>query len=305
MKIEILLAYMTGRSQEQEGKHVVEASPVMETRSPPTSKTLKTSSGAASSPASSASTGLGVKRISQPDSPQVSAVEQSSRDKCVGESLLSVAAATKDLTEEEWVRSGGRASEMPPYPLSLVGRVSSLTDKMVTYLHSYFLRRDNPASDNRVENRFRRKNIPSIGLGDYLQRICNYVIALEPPMILAVLAYAHILDPPADESTFCDDGDARNCHEWGDESREHDPKLEKLPLLRIDPFTVHRFVIASITLASKALGDHYYSNAFYAKVGGVSTRELNHLELDLALLLDWRLQVSKDTLQRIWLQLNA
>lgn len=296
---------MTDRSQEQEGKHVGKALPVMATRSLLTSGTVKVPMEVASSPASSASTSLGVKRISQPDSPQVSTVEQSSREECIDESLLSVATATKDLTEEEWVRSSGLASEMPPpYPLSLVGRVFSLTDKMVVYLHSYFLRRDNPASDNRGENRFRRKNVPSIGLGDYLQRICNYVIALEPPMILAVLAYAHILDPPAGDITFHDGSNAQGCHEW-DGNREQDPRPEKPPLLRIDLFTVHRFVITSITLASKALGDYYYSNAFYAKVGGVSTRELNHLELDLALLLDWRLQVSRDTLKRIWLQLNA
>ena len=38
------------------------------------------------------------------------------------------------------------------------------------------------------------------------------------------------------------------------------------PKLLISSLTVHRLVIASITVASKALCDNYYTNAYYAKV---------------------------------------
>jgi hypothetical protein len=45
-------------------------------------------------------------------------------------------------------------------------------------------------------------------------------------------------------------------------------------------------------LAVKFFDDVYYSNAYYAKVGGIRTKEVNALETQFLRLIDWRLHVS-------------
>ncbi|RDY13265.1 Cyclin-P3-1, partial [Mucuna pruriens] len=46
-------------------------------------------------------------------------------------------------------------------------------------------------------------------------------------------------------------------------------------------FNAHRLLITSVMVAAKFLDDKYYSNAYYAKVGGVSTEEMNKMEIEL------------------------
>nr|XP_010312651.1 cyclin-P3-1 isoform X3 [Solanum lycopersicum] len=48
---------------------------------------------------------------------------------------------------------------------------------------------------------------------------------------------------------------------------------------------VHRLLITSIMLAVKFVDDDCYNNAYYAKVGGITTRELNKLELSSKMIL--------------------
>ncbi|KAI4304495.1 hypothetical protein MLD38_039994 [Melastoma candidum] len=58
---------------------------------------------------------------------------------------------------------------------------------------------------------------------------------------------------------------------------------------------VHRLLITSMTIAAKFMDDAFFNNAYYAKVGGVSTSELNRLELKFLFSIDFRLQVSLET----------
>ncbi|CAH2063000.1 unnamed protein product [Thlaspi arvense] len=64
---------------------------------------------------------------------------------------------------------------------------------------------------------------------------------------------------------------------------------------RLRPLNVHRLIITSVMLAAKVFDDRYYNNAYYARVGGVSTRELNRLEMKLLFTLDFKLQVHPQT----------
>jgi len=57
---------------------------------------------------------------------------------------------------------------------------------------------------------------------------------------------------------------------------------------------IHRLILASITCACKYWDDVYYSNAHYARVGGVSLNELNDLEYCMLKLLDYKLYVDVD-----------
>ncbi|KAK1305724.1 Cyclin-U4-1 [Acorus calamus] len=67
------------------------------------------------------------------------------------------------------------------------------------------------------------------------------------------------------------------------------------PQLPIDPFNVHRLLITSVLVAAKFMDDIYYNNAYYAKVGGISTAEMNFLELDFLFGLSFHLNMTPDT----------
>lgn len=49
-----------------------------------------------------------------------------------------------------------------------------------------------------------------------------------------------------------------------------------------------RLVLIAIMCASKYLDDHYYSNKHWAQIGGISTKELNQIEVDFLGRLGWR-----------------
>merc|ERR1712194_425067 len=57
---------------------------------------------------------------------------------------------------------------------------------------------------------------------------------------------------------------------------------------------VHRLSLAAITIACKYWDDIYYSNAHYARVGGLSVKELNNLEYCMLKMLDYKLYVDPD-----------
>ena len=61
------------------------------------------------------------------------------------------------------------------------------------------------------------------------------------------------------------------------------------PAFTISSLTVHRFLITAATVASKGLCDSFCTNTFYAKVGGISLRELNVLELEFVARVDWKI----------------
>lgn len=70
---------------------------------------------------------------------------------------------------------------------------------------------------------------------------------------------------------------------------------QRQPLLPIDSFNVHRLIITSCLVSAKFMDDMYYNNAYYAKVGGISTREMNLLEVDFLFGLGFQLNVTPDT----------
>ncbi|KAF9322049.1 hypothetical protein BG000_007280 [Podila horticola] len=62
-------------------------------------------------------------------------------------------------------------------------------------------------------------------------------------------------------------------------------------------------MIASVTLAAKAVCDSYCTNSHYAKVGGLSTQELNTLEVEFLGLIEWRVAVEGTVMQRYYVNL--
>jgi hypothetical protein len=64
------------------------------------------------------------------------------------------------------------------------------------------------------------------------------------------------------------------------------------PSLTLCELNVHRLLVSAVMLAAKFHDDIYYSNAFYAKVGGLSPKEMNQLETRLLKLLNWKVNVA-------------
>ncbi|XP_051121922.1 cyclin-U4-1 [Andrographis paniculata] len=79
---------------------------------------------------------------------------------------------------------------------------------------------------------------------------------------------------------------------------------QRHPSLPINSFNVHRLLITSVMLSAKFLDDMYYNNAYYAKVGGISTTEMNFLEVDFLFGLGFHLNVTPATFQTYCLYLH-
>jgi len=76
------------------------------------------------------------------------------------------------------------------------------------------------------------------------------------------------------------------------------------PNIYMTSFSVHRLLITSVVVAAKFIDDSFFNNAYYGRVGGISTREMNMLELDLLFSLDFRLKVNLETFRSYCLQLE-
>eukprot|EP00743_Colponemidia_sp_Colp-15_P003663 GILK01003954.1.p1 GENE.GILK01003954.1~~GILK01003954.1.p1 ORF type:complete len:229 (-),score=14.68 GILK01003954.1:156-842(-) len=66
----------------------------------------------------------------------------------------------------------------------------------------------------------------------------------------------------------------------------------------VTSLNVHRLLISSVMLAAKFFDDHYYNNAYFAKVGGVPTAELNALEAEFLSMLNFRLHVRSSVFEQ-------
>lgn len=119
--------------------------------------------------------------------------------------------------------------------------------------------------------RFHSRSPPSISIKDYLNRIYRYT-NVEPISFILILNYI-------------------------------DRICENLQNFTICSLTVHRFSITSVTVGSKSISDSFYSNSRYAKVGGIGLGEMNLLEREFLIAIDYRLMTTLDVLNRYYLSL--
>lgn len=105
--------------------------------------------------------------------------------------------------------------------------------------------------------RFHSRAPPAISVTDYLQRLTTHA-TLSPPILLSMVFYI-------------------------------DKLCALYPAFTISSLTVHRFLITAATVASKGLSDSFWTNRAYARVGGVSFRELAYLELEFLVRVDWKI----------------
>jgi hypothetical protein len=77
------------------------------------------------------------------------------------------------------------------------------------------------------------------------------------------------------------------------------------PTFTICSLTVHRFIIAAVSLSSKSHCDAFCTNAHYARVGGLAPSELARLERAFLAAIDWRLACTREVLQLYYVNLVA
>lgn len=137
---------------------------------------------------------------------------------------------------------------------------------------------------------FRGKQVPGITLKQYFQRIQKYCPTTNDVLLSLLVHFDRI---------------AKKCNSYAQDSAKiistgHDKTTEheQSQVFVMDSHNIHRLIIAAVTVSTKFISDFFYSNARYARVGGISLQELNHLELQFLVLCDFKLIISLEELQR-------
>ena len=119
----------------------------------------------------------------------------------------------------------------------------------------------NKDTNGPIIKHFISKKIPSVSIKSYLERLAKYS-KIENNTLLLILIYID--------------------------------RICEINKIRLNYFIIHKMILAGMLVAIKYNEDDYFSNSFYAKVGGVSIRELNHLEYEFLSLIDFDLYVDDD-----------
>jgi len=106
---------------------------------------------------------------------------------------------------------------------------------------------------------FNAQQPPDISVNDYLARIIKYTPCSAECYILALIFIDRIIEKKR---------------------------------IRVDSLNVHRFLLLSVMISSKILDDTTYNNRYYSHVGGLNIKELNMLECELLVLLEYNLNVT-------------
>lgn len=120
--------------------------------------------------------------------------------------------------------------------------------------------------------KFQSSYPPDVSIDSYLSRIHKYARCSESCFIVALIFIDRI--------------------------------IEKKNLV-LSYLNIHRILIASVLISLKFMDDFFYNNAFYAKLGGISTQEMNALELELLLFLEFSLHVSTDVYASYYSELKS
>lgn len=135
-------------------------------------------------------------------------------------------------------------------PYDLVVLISSMINELIQF-------NEQMAPHHSQQTRFHSCSPPEVSVHDYLQRLTTHA-QLSPPILLSMVYYLHWL-----------------CILY--------------PAFTVSSLSIHRFLVVSTTVASKALSDSFWTNKTYARIGGISTTELGMLELDFLFNLEWKI----------------
>jgi len=106
---------------------------------------------------------------------------------------------------------------------------------------------------------------PTLAIPDYLSRLRKYFVASDECYVMALVYIDRI------------------------------GKID--PAMTVCELNVHRLLVIAAMVAAKFHDDVYYSNSYYAKVGGLSLKEVNALEAKFLKMLDWHMFVDPQEYQ--------
>lgn len=134
--------------------------------------------------------------------------------------------------------------------------IQAVTCMLETYLH------EESASLRSQPTYFHASRPPGISIRKYLSRLCDYLKCSQECFVLALIYIDRLICAHSD--------------------------------LNVDKFCIHRLVLTGTAIAAKFFDDKYYKNSYYAKVGGVSLPEMNRLESEFLVLVDFQLFVKPE-----------
>lgn len=184
--------------------------------------------------------------------------KRNSRDELISSAALSAQPGSSDLegSQSKRLRPSKPAVKLLPRdyeqadPRDIVVLISSMLMELIRFNDKI------PLHQGRL-TRFHSRSPPRISVQDYLQRLTTHA-TLSPPILLSMVYYI-------------------------------DRLCALYPAFNVSSLTIHRFLIASTTVASKGLSDSFWTNKTYARVGGVSLTELALLELEFLFRVEWRI----------------
>lgn len=139
---------------------------------------------------------------------------------------------------------------------------------------------------------FHGTNVPGISLHAYLARVLKYC-PVTNEVFLSLLVYFDRIAKKANNLK----AKKNKPTEHDQDNKNDDESGESEQLFVMDSYNIHRLIISGITVSSKFFSDIFYKNLRYAKVGGLPLEELNYLELQFLLLLDFKLMITVEDLQ--------
>ncbi|QLL32321.1 hypothetical protein HG536_0C04900 [Torulaspora globosa] len=148
---------------------------------------------------------------------------------------------------------------------------------------------------------FRGKHIPQISLDHYFQRIQKYCPTTND-VFLSLLVYFDRISKRCNSNNNEINNDNELQYDIQEKNKQpqqqDEQRLQHQQAFVMDSHNIHRLLIAGVTVSTKFFSDFFYSNSRYARVGGISLQELNHLELQFLVLCDFELLISVSELQR-------
>lgn len=103
-------------------------------------------------------------------------------------------------------------------------------------------------------------NLPMISIIDYLNRILKYSEINISSIVLAVI----YIDKMCEQQRYV-----------------------------LSQHNIHRLILSACLISAKFNEDKVFNNSYFAKIGGVSVKEVNQLEYEFYVLLDFKLIVDK------------
>lgn len=137
--------------------------------------------------------------------------------------------------------------------------LSEVLDRLCERNDHFLSENKGHTEEENLVTRFHALRPPSINIKYYLQRIAKYSNCSEECFVLALIFIDRLIR--ANENFL------------------------------VTSLNVHRLVITAVMIAAKFFDDQYFNNAYYGKVGGVTCREMNLLEIEFLFMINFNLFV--------------